>query len=126
MATTVDFINFTTISASLGVKIDHKLTWKPQIKDLCIEFGGKVRKGMKELPTWILQEICYKGIVFAVTYDKLEKLQIKATKLICKLPTEIKDSEVLRRAQWKPLNYSHQRRLALIMTRLRIVACPIS
>ena len=37
------------------------------------------------------------------TFDKLEKLHIKAAKLVYKLPTETNDFEVLRRAQWKPV-----------------------
>ena len=36
------YIHFTTKSTCLGVEIDYKLNWKPQVKALHTKFGGKL------------------------------------------------------------------------------------
>ena len=124
------YIYFTSKSTCLGVVIDHNLNWKPQIKMLHSKFGGKLKflKSMKGLPTCVLEEIYYKGIVPSITYciavwgscslslfNDLEHLHIKAAKLIHKLPSGTPDCDTLKRAKWKPLSYIYKRRLASIM-----------
>ena len=72
---------------------------------------------MKGLPTCVLEEIYYKGIVRSITYyiavwgscslslfNDLEHLHIKAAKLIHKLPSGSPDCDALKRAKWKPLS----------------------
>ena len=123
-------INFTTKSTCLGVVIDHKLNWKAQVKTLHSRFVGKLKflKSMKGLPTNVLEEIYYKGIVPSITYcisvwgscslatfNDLEQLHTKAAKLIHKLPSETPDADVLQIVKWKPLIYIYKRRLASIM-----------
>ena len=83
---------------------------------------------MKGLPTCVLEEIYYKGIVPSITYciavwgscslssfNDLEHLHIKAAKLIHKLPSGTPDCDALKRAKWKPLSYIYKQRLASIM-----------
>ena len=124
------YIYFNTKSTCLGVEIDYKLNWKPQVKALHIKFGGKLKflKKFKGLPPRVLEEIYFKGIVPSITYciaiwgscspstfKVLEHLHLKAAKLIHKLSSETPDSDVLDLAKWKPLGYIYKRRLASIM-----------
>ena len=134
------YIYFTSKSTCLGVVIDHNLNWKPQIKMLHSKFGGKLKflKSMKGLPTCVLEEIYYKGIVPSITYciavwgscslslfNDLEHLHIKAAKLIHKLPSGTPDCDALKRARWKPLSYIYKRRLASIMYQVHNDILPI-
>ena len=52
------YIDFTTKSTCLGILIDHKLNWKPQIKSLHAKFGRKLKflKKMKGLPRVYLKK----------------------------------------------------------------------
>lgn len=124
------YIYFHTKSTCLGVEIDNKLNWKPQVKALHVKFGGKLKflKRFKGLPSSVLEEIYFKGVVPSITYciaiwgscapatfEVLEHLHLKAAKLIHKLPSETPDSDVLDRVKWKPLGYIYKRRLASIM-----------
>ena len=124
------YIYFNTKSTCLGVEIDYKLNWKPQVKELHSKFGGKLKllKKFKGLPSSVLEEIYFKGIVPSITYcitiwgscspstfKVLEHLHFKAAKLIHKLPSETPDSDVLGLVKWKPLGYIYKRRLASIM-----------
>ena len=50
--------------------MNWKLNWKPQVKELNIKFGGKLKflKKFKGLPSSVLEEIYFKGIVPSITY----------------------------------------------------------
>ena len=135
-----NYIYFTSKSTCLGVVIDHNLNWKPEIKMLHSKFGGKLKflKSMKGLPTCVLEEIYYKGIVPSITYciavwgscslslfNDLEHLHIKAAKLIHKLPSGTPDCDALKRAKWKPLSYIYKRRLASIMYQVHNDILPV-
>lgn len=124
------YIYFTTNSTCLGVEIDYKLNWKPQVKALHTKFGGKLKflKKFNVLPSSVLEEIYFKGIVPSITYcianwgscspstfNELEHLHLKAAKLIHKLPSETPDSDVLDLVKWKSLSDLYKRRLASIM-----------
>ena len=124
------FIYFSTKSTCLGVEIDYKLNWKPQVKTLHAKFGGKLTflKKFKALPSSVLEKIYFKGIVPSITYciaiwgscspstfNILEHLHLKAAKLIHKLPSETSDTDVLDLVKWKPLAYIYKRRIASIM-----------
>ena len=56
------FIHITTKTTCLGVVIECKLNWKPQIDQVPKKFGGKLKfiKKMKRLPVKVLEEICFK------------------------------------------------------------------
>ena len=53
------YIYFNTKSTCLGVEIDYKLNWKPQVKALHIKFGGKLKflKKFKGLPSRVLASL---------------------------------------------------------------------
>ena len=121
------YIHFSTKSTCLGVEIDYKLNWKPQVKALHTKFGEKLKflQKFKALPSSVLEEIYFKGIVPSITYciaiwgscspstfNILEHLHLKAAKLIHKLPSETPDTDVLDLVKWKPLVYIYKRRLA--------------
>ena len=109
------YIYFNTKSTCLGVEIDYKLNWKPQVKALHIKFGGKRFKG---LTSSVLEEIHFKGIVPSITYCiAIWGSCSPSTKLIHKLPSETPDSDVLDLVKWKPLGYIYKRRLASICLR---------
>ena len=59
-----------TKSTFLGVEIDYKLNWKPQVKALHTKFGRKLifLKMFKALPSSVFEEIYFKGIVPSNTY----------------------------------------------------------
>ena len=46
------YIHFSTTFTCLGVEIDYKLNWKPQVKALHTKFGGKLKflKKFKPFP----------------------------------------------------------------------------
>ena len=91
------FIHFATKTTCLGVEIDCKLNWKPQIDQVAKKFSGKLKfiKKMKRLPAKVLEIIYFKGITPCVThciavwgtcptasFNRLEVLHTKAAKLI--------------------------------------------
>ena len=133
------YIQFTTKTTCLGEVVDNKLSWRPHIDSLHKKYGGKLKflKHMKGLPTSVLEEVYYKGIVPSVTYciavwgtcsisifNDLEQLHIKAAKLIYKIPSVTPDLDVLRIENWKPLNYTYKRRLATLMYQVKAKTLP--
>ena len=133
------YIQFTRKTTSLGVVIDNKLSWRPHIDSLHKKYRGKLKflKRMKGLQTSVLEEVYYKGIIPSVPYciaiwgtcsisifNDLERLHIKAAKLIYKIPSETPDLDVLRIANWKPLNYIYKRRLATLMYQVKAKTLP--
>ena len=123
-------ISFTTKSTVLGITIDNKLSWKPQVEAMCKKFSSKLKflKRLKRLPSHVLEEIYYKGIISSVTYciaiwgtcsvplfNDIEKLHIRAAQLIHRIPETTVDHEVLRIANWKPISYIYKCCLATIM-----------
>ena len=46
-------ISFTTKSTALGITIDDKLSWKPQVEAMCKKFSSKLKflKRLKRLPS---------------------------------------------------------------------------
>ena len=113
-------IKFNEQSKCLGVIIDNKLSWKPQVNAVRTQFAAKLNqlKSLKGLPSKVLEEIYYKAIIFTVSYctsiwatshvsllNQLESLHIKAAKLIHSIPSKMNGNEVLDKAGWKPLSY---------------------
>ena len=102
----------------MGVEIDYKLNWKPQVKALHIKFGGKLKflKRFKGLLSSVLEEIYFKGIVPSIAYCiAIWGSCSPSTKLIHKLPSETLHSDILDLVKWKPLGYIYKRGLASIM-----------
>ena len=128
-------IQFNEHSKCLGVIIDNKLSWKPQVNAVRTQFAAKLKqlRSLKGLPSNVLEEIYYTAIISTVSYcisiwgtshvsllNQLESLQIKAAKLIHSIPSKMNGNEVLDKAGWKPLSYIYKRRLASIMFQIHI------
>ena len=133
------FIQFATKTTCLGIEIDRKLNWKPQIDQVAKKFSTKFKfiEKMKRLPVKVLEDIYFKGIIPCVTYciavwgtcptksfNRLEVLHAKAAKIIDKLSSETHDLEALRISNWKPLSYIYKRRIAAIMYQVRNKTLP--
>ena len=82
---------------------------------------NRILRTMKGLPSRVLEEINYRGIVTSITYcssvwglcslatfDALEQLHIKAAELIHKF-------DGLQIVKWKPLSFVFKRRLAFVI-----------
>ena len=118
------------MSDCLGIKIDNKLCWKPHITASCKKFCSKLKfiRKIKGLPSNVLEEIYYKGIIPSIIHcisvwgtcslsliNSLEDIHIRAERTIHKLKPSVKDNEVLYKIAWSPLQYIYKRRLATIM-----------
>ena len=136
-----DTIEFKQDSKCLGVVIDNRLSWKPQVEAVCKKFLGKFRflRRLKSLPTRTQEDIYYKGAISSVTYciavwgttsapvfNQLEKLHCKAAKLIYRLPSSTPDHEALQNANWMPISYIYKRRMAAIMYNAKSKTLPES
>ena len=124
----------------MGVEIECKLNWKPQIDQVAKKFSGKLKfiKKMKRLPkTRVLKETYFKGTIPCVMYcivvwetcltasfNRLEVLHAKAAKIIFKLSSETRDLEALCIANWKPLSHIYKHRIAAIMYQVRNKTLP--
>ena len=136
-----DTIEFKQESKCLGVVIDNRLSWKPQVEAVCKKFLSKIRflRRLKSLPTRTLEDIYYKRAISSVTYciavwdttsapvfNQLEKLHCKAAKLIYRLPSSTPDHEALQNANWMPISYIYKRRMAAIMYNVKSKTLPQS
>ena len=136
-----DTIEFKTESKCLGVIIDNRLSWKPQVEAVCRKFLSKIRflRRLKSMQIQTLEDIYYKGAISSVTYciavwgttsapvfNQLEKLHGKAAKLIYRLPSSTSDHEALQIANWMPISYIYKRRVAAIMYKIKNKALPDS
>ena len=63
-------IQFNEQSKCLGVMIDNKLSWKPQVHAVRTQFAAKLKQlnSLKGLPSNVLEEIYYKAIISTVSH----------------------------------------------------------
>ena len=66
-------LSYVNSSVCLGVVIDSKLSWQPQITAVCKNFTRKVKnlKRLRVLPRKVLEAIYFRSIVPSVTYGVL-------------------------------------------------------
>ena len=114
-----------SIQAScLGVVIDSKLSWQPQITAVCKAFSQKVNylKQMSLLPKKVLEAIYFRNIVPSATYGILvwgtcspalllnvEWIQLRAAKIIYSLADV--NLETLKYIRWQPLMNTYKLKL---------------
>ena len=123
-------INVVSEAVCLGVKIDNRLTWEPQINSLCKAFSQKLSalKRMKFLPRPVLEKIYFSTVISKITYcmsvwgncstaqfEKLEIIHGRAARMIYNLTRSTSKEEGLSIAQWQPLGYIYKRRIAVLM-----------
>ena len=114
----------------LGRIIDEKLSWKEHTDRVVKSMSSKIclLKRLKYLPQGMLEEICYKTVIPAITYcfaiwgscseatfKRVEKQHIRVAKIIYILNTSIKDENVLKAANWQDLSYIYKRKIAIEM-----------
>ena len=65
-----NIINVVSEAVCLGVRIDNRLTWEPQINSLCKAFSQKLSalKHMKFLQRQVLEKIYFSTVISTVTY----------------------------------------------------------
>ena len=98
-----DHIKIVQESTCLGLRIDNRLDWKPQVQNVCKSFSKKLGalKRMRCLPTKVLEEIYYTTIIAKTTYcisvwgncseatfNMLEDNHARAARLIHNLPRD--------------------------------------
>ena len=65
-----DHIKIVQESTCLGLRINYRLDWKPQVQNVCKSFSKKLGalKRMRRLPSKVLEEIYYRTIIARTTY----------------------------------------------------------
>ena len=117
-------LNWVKHSRLLGVDIDDKLSWSPQVNNLKKNFANKLSliKKCRFLPKKVLLKLYYKVIIPSVTYgitvwggmsrqddfDALERLHCRAARIIFNLPKDMPSTEVLDRAKWDTLRNTYK------------------
>ena len=115
-----DTIWYVSSTKCLGVTIDDKLSWPQHISLARSAFNAKIKmlRRINFLSTSILEtpSVLY-GIVIWGSGPKLKDLEmihIRAARLIHKLPNSFKDSEILIKVGWMPLEYFYKSRILTI------------
>ena len=85
-------------------------------------------KKMRHLPSKLLEDIYFKTIIPHVTFSisvwgscspatfaEIDRLHLRAAKIIHSLPKNIMECDILQRVQWQSLGYIYKRRLAIEM-----------
>ncbi len=118
-------IQYKSYSDCLGVRIDSKLSWNDHIKRACKSFNGK-KKLMRHLrlPKEVLETLYVRTIIPSVTYgiavwgscsaslcNDLERIHIRAARLIHKAPKDIGNVGVLNFVGLNTLKYMYTKRI---------------
>ena len=123
-------IKYASCTELLGIILDHKLSWNLQIRKVCKQYGAKIKqlKKMRYLPTPLLEEIYFKTVVPQISYcisvwgscsiplfNELEKQHPRASRVVHKMPENIKEHDILKLANWQDLSYIYKRRISTEM-----------
>ena len=122
-----DTIRYVSSTNCLGVTIDEKLSWSQHIALAQSAFNANVKmlRRINFLSTSILETFYYKIVIPSVLYGiviwgsgpklkDLEMIHIRAARLIHKLPDSFKDSDILSKVGWMPLEYFYKFRILTI------------
>ncbi|XP_067052004.1 uncharacterized protein [Acropora muricata] len=122
-----DTIRYVSSTNCLGVTIDDKLSWSQHITLARSALNAKVKmlRRINFLSTSILENFYYKIVIPSVLYGiviwgsgpkfkDLEMIHIRAARLIHKLSTSFKDSDILSKVSWMPLEYFYKFRILTI------------
>lgn len=122
-----DNIKFVNVYCSLGVYIDSQLKWDKSLKMVTKSYSAKLLqlKRLRYLPKSVLEKIYYQSIVAGVVYcmpvwgtcspskfNELELIHERAARIILNLPRNV---NVIQRANWRPLQYIYNKRVATLM-----------
>ena len=122
-------IDYKKFSDCLGVRIDSKLSWKPQIVESCKRYNKKIKmlRHLKFLPKEALETIYSKTVIPCVTYgiavwgscsssllDDLESIHIRAARVIHNIPKRVKKHDILSYVGWQSLKHFYTKRLLIL------------
>ena len=122
-------IKYKQSSKCLGLTIDNKLSWQEHIKNVCKSFSNKVAvlKRIKFLPKPVLETIYYKTIIPSVLYgiaiwgscsstllDDIDRIHVRATRIINNLPHYIHSDHITDAPYWNPILSFYIKRLLII------------
>ena len=134
-------VKFVTETRCLGVVIDNQLSWHSHVESVCKSFGQKVNelRQLKYLTKDTLQTIYFTSIVPTVTYcnlvwgtfspsllNEIEHIQVRAAKIIHRLPDNVTDQEALTLTRWESVSSIYKRRLLILMYKIHRSEAPNS
>ena len=110
------FLSYVNSSFCLGVVIDSKLSWQPQITAVCKSFSRKVKnlKRLRVLPRRVLEAIYFRSIVPSVTYGVLVWGTCTLS-LLCDFELIYLGAATLKRIHWQPLTNVYKLKLTSLM-----------
>eukprot|EP00112_Aurelia_sp_Birch-Aquarium-sp1_P014347 Seg309.5 transcript_id=Seg309.5/GoldUCD/mRNA.D3Y31 product="RNA-directed DNA polymerase from mobile element jockey" protein_id=Seg309.5/GoldUCD/D3Y31 len=123
----------------LGVTLDPKLSWAPQISEVSKSFNAKVKKlkSMRYLRRNFLEDIYFKTIIPAISYnmltwgtcsetlfDTVEKIRARAARIVYNITGAHTNEDVLKIANWEPISYMYKRKLAVLMQNVHLENTP--
>ena len=123
-----NLIEYSNKTKVLGVLLDHRLSWREHVNDVIKSLSRQlcVLKSMRYLSSQLLEEIYFKTIIPQITYcigvwgscsgsmfAEIERLHVKAGRIIHKIPRNVSDFDVLDLIKWQDLGYLYKRRLAI-------------
>ena len=121
-------LSYVNTSICLGVVIDFKLSWQPQITAVSKTFSQKVKylKRLRVLPKKVLEAIYFRSIVPSATYGKsvwgtcspallhnVERIHLRAAKIIYSLADV--NLETLKYIRWQSLMNVYKLKLTSLM-----------
>ena len=123
-----NLIEYSNKTKVLGVLLDHRLSWREHVNDVIKSLSRQlcVLKSMRYLSSQLLEEMYFKTIIPQITYcigvwgscsgsmfAEIERLHVKAGRIIHKIPRNVSDFDVLDSIKWQDLGYLYKRRLAI-------------
>ena len=119
-----DAMEWVNKSRWLGTTVDDKLYWVPHMLDLKKSFAKTLDLTSRSrfLPKDVLINFYFKVILPSLTYglvlwgscsntnlfDSLERLHCRVARIIFNVPKDMRSSDVLEKADWQLLSYSHK------------------
>ena len=118
-------IELKSSSKCLGLTI-NKLSWQNHIGNVCNLFNKKlaVLKRIKFLPQSTLESIYFNSIIPSVVYnivvwgsvspslmEDIERIHMRAIRIVCKLPMSTPADEIRKLRQWNPISLYYIKRL---------------
>ena len=111
------FLSYVNSSVCLGVVIDSRLSWQPQITAVCTKsFSRKVKnlKRLRVLPRRVLEAIYFRSIVPSVAYGVLVWGTCTLS-LLCDVDLIYLRAATLKRIHWQPLTNVYKLKLTSLM-----------
>ena len=131
-------IEYKVSSKCLGLTIDNRPSWQEHTKNVCDSFSKKVAvlKRIKFLPKPVLQTVYYRTILPSVLYgivvwgscspsllEDVDRIHLRATKIIYSLPRDIHSADVRNLPLWNPIIQFYIKRLLIITFNIYNDAC---